>query len=130
MRLPYRDSAFDAVFMCFTLELFETPEIPKVLDEIRRVLKPACKLGVVSLSRGDRRSILLRLYEWAHMKWPRYVDCRPIYVEQAFGKVGFEVETKAKARLFGLPIETVIGRAGEEIHEPRGGIPQATSAES
>lgn len=107
--LPYDDNAFDAVFMSFTLELFDTPEIPKVLQEIKRVLKPGGRLGVVSMSREDGASILLRLYEWAHKKWPRYIDCRPIYVEESLIDEGYKIQGKEKIRLIGLPGELVVG---------------------
>jgi len=109
LKMPYGDNKFDAVFMSFTLELFDTPEIPKVLGEIKRVLKPKGRLGVVSMSKEDEDSILLRLYEWTHKKIPQYVDCRPIYVEQSIKDAGFEIEYREKVKLFGLPGEIVIG---------------------
>ncbi len=107
-KLPYEDNKFDAVFMSFTLELFDTPEIPKILNEIKRVLKPNGRLGVVSMSKKDGDSILLKLYEWMHKKFPQYVDCRPIYVEQSIREAGFEIKYKEKVKLFGLPGEIVI----------------------
>ncbi|MGB8489838.1 MAG: methyltransferase domain-containing protein [Bacteroidales bacterium] len=111
--LPYEEHKFDAVFMSFTLELFDTPEIPMVLDEIRRVLKPQGRLGVVSMSREDARSALFSLYEWAHKKIPNYADCRPIYVEQSLKDAGFEIKYKNKVKEIGLPLEIVIGINGE-----------------
>ncbi|MFQ5906597.1 MAG: class I SAM-dependent methyltransferase, partial [bacterium] len=107
-QMPYEDNKFDAVFMSFTLELFDTPEIPKVLAESRRVLIPNGRLGVVSMSRENGDSILLRLYEWTHRKFPQYVDCRPIYVERSLKDAGFEIRQKEKVRLLGLPGEIVI----------------------
>ena len=109
LNLPYEDSKFDAVFMSFTLELFDTPEIPKVLDEIKRVLKPGGRIGIVSMSKEDGDSGLMKLYEWMHEKLPQYVDCRPIYVEQSLKAAGFKIAYKEKVKLFGLPGEIVIG---------------------
>ncbi|MFQ5821450.1 MAG: class I SAM-dependent methyltransferase [Candidatus Heimdallarchaeota archaeon] len=109
LQIPYEDNKFDAVFMSFTLELFDTPEILKVLAEITRVLKPNGRLGVVSMSKEDSDSLLLRLYEWVHKKIPNYVDCRPIYVEESIKEAGFQIKLKVKVKLFGLPGEIVIG---------------------
>jgi ubiquinone/menaquinone biosynthesis C-methylase UbiE len=109
MEMPYEDNTFDAVFMSFALELFDSPEIPRVLAEIKRVLKRAGRLGVVSMSKEDGDSTLLRLYEWTHKKIPQYVDCRPIYVEQSIKDAGFEIQYREKVSLFGLPGEIVVG---------------------
>ena len=107
--LPWEGNTFDAVFMSFTLELFDTPEIPKVLEEVKRVLKPRGRLGVVSMSKEGGEAKLVRLYEWVHKKWPKYVDCRPIYVEQSLKDAGYEIKSKEKVSLLGLlPGEVVI----------------------
>ena len=107
-RLPYTENVFDAVFMTYALELFDTGEIPDVLEEIRRVLRPGGRLAVASLSREGSGSVMLRLYEWAHMKWPKYADCRPIYVERSLVESGYEVRTKEMVSWFGLPNEIVV----------------------
>ncbi|HEX77625.1 MAG TPA: methyltransferase domain-containing protein [Dehalococcoidia bacterium] len=71
-----------AIYMASTLELFDTPDIPRVLQEIKRVLKPRGRLVVASMSReGHENSKFLRFYEWLHQRFPRYASCRPIYVE-------------------------------------------------
>ncbi len=106
--LPFDDNTFDAVFMSFVLELFDTPEIPKVLEQIKRALKPGGRLGVASMSKENEESIFLRLYEWIHNKWPKYVDCRPIYVEQSLIDAGYQIKSREKVKLFRLPIEIIV----------------------
>jgi len=106
--LPFDDNIFDSVLMTFTLELFDTPEIPKVLEQIKRVLKPGGRLGVASMSKENGDSLFLRLYEWMHDKWPKYVDCRPIYVERSLIDVGYQIKNKEKVNLFRLPGEIVV----------------------
>lgn len=107
-KLPFDDRSFDGVFSSFTLELFDTPDIPVVLDEVRRVLRPGGRLGIVSMSKEDGDSILLKLYEWFHEKFPKYVDCRPIYAERSLRNAGFEIRHKEKVNMFGLPGEIVV----------------------
>jgi len=90
--MPYQDNKFDAVYMASTLELFDTPDIPRVLKEIKRVLKPSGRLGIASLTKEGREgSLFLRFYEWLHQKIPKYANCRPIYVEKLVADGGYEI---------------------------------------
>lgn len=94
--------------MSFIIEVLDTPEIPKVLEEIRRVLKLGGRLGVASMSREDGRSVLVRLYEWMHNRCPKYLGSRPIYAEQALIEAGYEIESKQKLRIARLPAEIIV----------------------
>ncbi|MFC1870987.1 class I SAM-dependent methyltransferase [Chloroflexota bacterium] len=107
-KLPFDDETFDAVFVSFTLELFDSPEISEVLGEVRRVLKPSGRLGVVSLSKTNVDSPPVRIYEWIHSKWPQYVDYRPIYLDKAVQKASYKMIVREIARLMILPIEIVV----------------------
>ena len=107
-RLLYEDNPFDATFTSFTLELFNTLEIPNILEEVKRVLKPKGRLGIASMTKENEQSALVKLYEWAHKRWPIYVDCRPIYLEQSLIDARYEVRSKEKVKLFVLPLEIII----------------------
>jgi demethylmenaquinone methyltransferase/2-methoxy-6-polyprenyl-1,4-benzoquinol methylase len=109
LNLPYPDDKFDAVFTSFTLELFDSPEIPLVLNEIKRVLKPGGRIGVVSMAKSERATKIVKLYEWLHLKFPRYIDCRPIFVIEAVNTAEFTIKYQERFDLFGLPVELVIG---------------------
>ncbi len=106
--LPYPAHSFDAIFMCFTLELFDTPEIPVVLEECRRVLKSDGRLCVVSLMKEN--SWIVRLYEWFHLRMPETVDCRPIHPKVALESRGFAIREAVVRRMWGLPVQIVMGR--------------------
>lgn len=110
--MPSEDSVFDAVYMASTLELFDTPDIPKILEEIKRVLKPSGRLGVVSMSReGHEDSLFLKFYEWLHKKIPKYVSCRPIYVEDSIKEAGYKIVKAEEFMLVRLmPVKIVVAR--------------------
>ena len=110
--MPYEANMFDAVYMAETLELFNTPDIPIVLQEIKRVLKPVGRLVVASLSReGRENSRFLRFYEWVHQKIPKYASCRPIYVEQSIKEAGYEIVKREELLLWRLaPMKIVVAK--------------------
>jgi len=119
MGIPFMDNRFDAVFSSFALELFDSPEIPEVLAEVRRVLRPGGRIGIIGMSREGEASPLLKLYEWLHQKLPQYVDCRPIFVEQSMKDVDFGIQSSERVSLMGLPGEIVIGIKPSKLETPR-----------
>ena len=111
LMLPYPDRTFDAVFMSFVLELFDTPEIPKVLNECRRVLRPGGRIGVVSISSSGPRTLVRRLYEWSHRRFPHVIDCRPIPVRTLVESAGFSPTTPETISMWGLGVEIVVANS-------------------
>lgn len=99
----------DGVFMSFTLELFDNPEIPLVLRECHRVLKPGGRIAVVSMTKTDPPGAAVRIYEWFHEHMPDYADCRPIFARQAMEQSGFTIQSVSISSMWGLPVEIVLG---------------------
>jgi demethylmenaquinone methyltransferase/2-methoxy-6-polyprenyl-1,4-benzoquinol methylase len=106
--LPYPEESFNAIFLSFTLELFDTPEIPLVLEECRRVLRPDGRMCIVAMSKKGEPNLMTRLYDWAHDKIPNYVDCRPIQVQEMMETAGFRTTKTRLLRMWGLPVEIVL----------------------
>ncbi len=107
-KLPYAEASMDAVFMSFTLELFDTPEIPAVLGECKRVLRRGGRIVVVGMSKDGGHDPLIGVFEWAHKHFPNFLDCRPIYVREALAKAGFKI-TKALKKHMWIPVEIILG---------------------
>lgn len=102
-------AVYDGIFMSFTLELFDTPEISRVLRRCRRALRRGGRLCVVSLTKAGPSTRMRRVYEWAHARWPKLLDCRPIYVKRSLSRADFDVEETETMHLWGLPVAIVLG---------------------
>jgi ubiquinone/menaquinone biosynthesis C-methylase UbiE len=110
--MPFSARSFDAAFTSFTLMLFEDADMRRVLAECRCVLERTGRLAVVSLTKSGGTSRLRSLYEWAHRRGPRWIDCRPIDLTDALCAAGFEAVVVEPGSVGGLPIEMVLAFPG------------------
>lgn len=108
LHLPYESGSLDGVFTSFTLELFDTPEIPDALGECRRVLKAGGRIVVVGMSRISPGGLVTEVFEWTHRHFPNYLDCRPILVRRALEDAGFQITAAEIAKMW-INVEIVRG---------------------
>ena len=112
LHLPYADNTFDVVFSSFMLDLIDTPDLPIVLNECRRVLRPNGRVGLVSMSKACAGNVVVKVYERFHRWLPALIDCRPIYVQTMLTTAGFQIDAAQTRSMWGLPVEIVIARKG------------------
>ncbi len=112
--LPYEDASLDAVTCSFTLELFGLDVIPSVIDEVKRVLVPGGRFGVVSMAvtpEGEKDSVLEKTYKWMHHHFPHIVDCQPIDAAGFLEQSGLEITAREDIVMWTMPVIALVGTA-------------------
>lgn len=105
---PLADDKLDAVFMSFTLELFDASEMKEVLRAIRNILHQTGRLGIIYLSESSRPGLLEKLYVWMHTRWPHFIDCRPIQLLRTLDEEGFRVTNAGVLSMWRLMVGIVV----------------------
>ena len=116
-KLPFEDGEFDAAFMSFTLELFSEDDIPTVLSEIKRALRPGGRLAVVAMAQvleGEHESMLEHGYKWMHRHFPHIVDCRPIDAGVWLRQAGFRITDEQRLDMWTMPVTATLAEKAEE----------------
>jgi ubiquinone/menaquinone biosynthesis C-methylase UbiE len=107
---PFAADSFDAIFMSFTLELFDALDIPIVLRGCKQILRSGGRICVVAMSRKGKTNLISTLYKWAHQTFPQYVDCRPILALEVLEEAGFRLADAKVMSTWGLPVEIIVAR--------------------
>jgi ubiquinone/menaquinone biosynthesis C-methylase UbiE len=105
--LPYAEGTFDALFMSFVLEVFEPSEIGLFLQNCRKVIKTDGRICIVAMSSEGKHGIMMKLYKWAHARFPNTVDCRPIDAGELMRAAGFDQVEDIVTSFWGLSVEIV-----------------------
>jgi demethylmenaquinone methyltransferase/2-methoxy-6-polyprenyl-1,4-benzoquinol methylase len=110
-RLPYATASFDRLFSTYVLDLIPARDLPGLLAEFRRVLKPGGRLVLVSLTEGvDLPSrAVVGLWKLAYAVSPVACGgCRPVQLTKLVRNAGFSrVERQVIVQL-AIPSEVVM----------------------
>ena len=111
--LPYPDHSFDLVYNGYMLDLIRFEDIPVVLGEFRRVLKPGGRLVLVHMSKAnpERMTWFERIYAALPQRVvPRVLGlCRPVVLESYVREAGFvDVRREFVGGL--MPSEIIVAR--------------------
>jgi ubiquinone/menaquinone biosynthesis C-methylase UbiE len=107
--LPFAEQSFDLIVNSYMLDLLPRDEIPRVLAELRRLLRPGGRLAMSNMTLGERR---------AHRVWDALyargvvltANCRGVLAAPVLAELGFVgIEREYSAQL-GFPTEIVIAR--------------------
>lgn len=115
-RLPQPDGTFDILFNSYMLDLIPLGEMPDVLGEFLRVLKPGGRLALVNFSKraAGRRTLWEKFYEALPRRWVPYLagGCRPVVMAETVRRVGFRDLRRRFVPGF-IPSEVLIARKAE-----------------
>lgn len=89
--LSFLDGRFDTLYNAYMFDLMDLSEIPDILTEFKRVLKPGGKLVLVNMSKNkEEKTVYEFLYERGFLAFTSG-SCRPVFLKPYVEKVGFEI---------------------------------------
>lgn len=108
-QLPFTDESFGLIANSYMLDLLPRDEIPRVLAEFRRLLRPGGRLVMSNMTLGERR---------AHRVWDALyargivltANCRGVLAAPVLAELGFTDIEREYASQLGFPTEIVIAR--------------------
>ena len=112
-QLPFPDGTFDVLYNSYMLDLIPLADLPVVLGEFGRVLRPGGRLVLVNMSKQNEsaRTWYERLYQRLPARLVPYLmgGCRPALAEDLVKQAGFSEVTRDYIRHM-LPSEIVTAR--------------------
>lgn len=92
-RLPFEDQQFDVVYNAYMLDLIPEADMPGILAEFKRVLKPGGRMVLLNMSKASAASSDMRerLYTLLPKALTLYLlgACRPVLMSPAVQAAGF-----------------------------------------
>jgi demethylmenaquinone methyltransferase/2-methoxy-6-polyprenyl-1,4-benzoquinol methylase len=110
-RLPFASARFDRIFSGYVLDIIGAADLPGLLAEFRRVLRPGGRLVLVSLTEGVNlpSRLLVGLWKAAYAVSPVSCGgCRPVQLAGLVKEAGFSPVEREVVVQLGVPSEVIV----------------------
>jgi ubiquinone/menaquinone biosynthesis C-methylase UbiE len=107
--LPFSDASFDLVVNSYMLDLLPRQDIPLVLGEFQRVLKPGGRLVLSNMTKGEARHHRIWDALYAH-GLVLTANCRGVLAAPLLHTLGFEEIKREYMAQMSFPTEIVTAR--------------------
>jgi demethylmenaquinone methyltransferase/2-methoxy-6-polyprenyl-1,4-benzoquinol methylase len=109
--LPFPDASFDVILNAYMFDLLPEEDYPRVVAEMRRVLRPGGRLVLVDMALPERRTH--GFYQWLSRRRPEWLGgCRGVALTPWLRDAGFEVEQREYLAQLGFPSEVILAGRG------------------
>jgi ubiquinone/menaquinone biosynthesis C-methylase UbiE len=111
--LPFGDEAFDILFNLYMIDLLLEEDVPDVLREFARVLRPGGRLILLSMARQVH--FVNAIWTWLYRRSPVLVGgCRPVLVTEMLEQNGWTISLCEKISQCGFRSEMIVAQFGAE----------------
>lgn len=111
--LPFGSAAFDILFNLYMVDLLLEEDVPAVLREFGRVLKPGGRLIVLSMAEQAR--IVNALWMGLYRCSPVLVGgCRPLPAAEMLASNGWRIDLRERISQSGFRSELIVAQAPAE----------------
>ena len=110
LKLPYEANSFDRLFSSYMLDLIPAADIPGVLAEFLRVLRPGGRMALVGLTEGNDpiSQSVMSVWTALYRVQPAWLGgCRPLRLRDFVREAGFTFVQRWYVSQWGYPSEVV-----------------------
>jgi demethylmenaquinone methyltransferase/2-methoxy-6-polyprenyl-1,4-benzoquinol methylase len=110
-RLPYASESLDVVYSAYVLDLLPLPDLPAILGEFWRVIRPGGRLLLLGLTEGTNLSsrALVKAWKTVYALSPLACGgCRPLQLSGLVRLAGFYLESREVIVQLGAPSEILL----------------------
>lgn len=113
LSLPFHGAAFDVLFNLYMIDLLLDEDVPDVLREFARVLRPGGRLIVLTMAEQAR--IVNAVWKWLYYVSPVVVGgCRPIPAAETLESNGWKIDLCERISQGGFRSELIVAHFGAE----------------